>query len=471
MGASDPPDELERLRSESRDLNEQVKQLVRAERRLSVSQQIQERQLHRVQVLSGLALEASRSDDVAVILGLAAEALLSLFPYEQALGMVVDEHGCLTPTIDRAVAGRAATTYICSPAALPDGAPFDGPLLGSAAEIRANHPDLGAVIGCFEAAFSDDGGPNADVALLLLPVLSRRRELRALLALRRVSSLLSFFERLPEPEDVPFLRLIAAHVGSAVQNVELFQATQRSALENERLYREAQEAIRHRDEFLSIASHELRTPIASLQLQLRLLRKEASLQESGRARVEAIDRQGERLATLVDQLLDVARIRVGRMNPQLAEVDLAAVMRETLGRYRDEVARAGCTIMLSAPASVRVLVDPAQIGQVFANLLANALKFAPGKPIEVELTATPERARLRVRDHGIGVPAEDQARVFDRFERAVSSRQFGGLGLGLYISRQIVEAHGGSLTVESRPGEGATFTVELPVRLGERPTT
>ncbi|MBI2393110.1 MAG: HAMP domain-containing histidine kinase [Deltaproteobacteria bacterium] len=472
MARSHPPEEeapdLARLRAENSALNEQVKQLVRAERRLWLSQQFLDRQLQRVEVSSTLALSASRADDVETIIGLAADALLSIFPFEQAVGFVADDRGELAPVARRAVPGRAGPSGACPRVPLPDAERLDEPLLGSAAELVAREPQLRPIIACFAAAFSEAPLSEAEAAdataFLVLPVRSKGRELRALLLLRRVTSMMSFLEQLPTHEDVPFLRLVGAHVGSAVQNVILLQATQRAAAEKERLYLEAQEAIRHRDEFLSVASHELRTPLTSLQLQIQALRRSRALDEAAAARVEAVERQCHRLATLVDQLLDVARIRVGRLTPEMSEIDLAALLRDLLLRLRDDLARAGTVVSLRSAPSVRVRCDPTQIEQVLTNLLSNALKFGPGRPIDITLTEEAEHVRVRVRDRGMGLAPEDQARVFDRFERAVSSRHFGGLGLGLYISRQIMEAHGGRIGVDSRLGEGATFTVELPRR-------
>ncbi len=244
--------------------------------------------------------------------------------------------------------------------------------------------------------------------------------------------------------------------------------TERKAIETRALlYRKAQAEVRERDEFLSIASHELRTPVTALQLQLQMLQRAAersvtTLPALLAGKVDGLEKQCRRLAVLVNELLDVSRMRLGRLELKLEEVDLAELAAETLANLREQIRGAGCAVRLDAAAPAVGQWDRLRIEQVFTNLLANAIKFGQGKPVLVRVTSEPELAHLSVADQGIGIPAEHQLRVFDRFERAVSSTNFGGLGLGLYISRQIVEAHGGAIRLESTPGAGTTFTVDLP---------
>jgi PAS domain S-box-containing protein len=237
--------------------------------------------------------------------------------------------------------------------------------------------------------------------------------------------------------------------------------------ERAQLYRKAQGEVRERDEFLSIASHELRTPVTALQLQLQLLQRAAerskqAMPPSLAAKMTALDRQTRRIALLVNELLDVSRMRLGRLELKLEELDLAEVARDTVAHLAEEAERSGCTLTAVAEKPERGIWDRLRLEQVLTNLISNALKFGSRNPILVSVGGDSATARVSVRDRGIGIAAEDQLRVFHRFERAVPTAHFGGLGLGLYIARQIVEAHGGSIRLESKAGEGTTFTVDLP---------
>jgi len=232
-----------------------------------------------------------------------------------------------------------------------------------------------------------------------------------------------------------------------------------------RLWRKARDEVRERDEFLSIASHELRTPVAALQLQLQMLQRAAhgsvELPRAVEGKLDALERQTRRIGVLVGELLDVSRMRLGRLELAFEPGDLSELARETVLQLHDEIERSGSRLLLDlAPTSGRF--DRLRLEQVITNLLTNAAKFGRGKPITLHVAPDGERARIRVTDHGIGISTDDQSRVFERFERAVTSEHFGGLGLGLYIARQIVEAHGGEIRVESAPAAGTSFVVLLP---------
>ncbi len=241
------------------------------------------------------------------------------------------------------------------------------------------------------------------------------------------------------------------------------------ALENARLYREAREAIRVRDEFLAMASHELKTPITPLAVSVQTLRRLAARgaltqlpPERASKLLRSADDQIRRLTRLVDDLLDVSRITAHRLRLDRAPTDLAAVVREVVERHRAELAQAGCEVRLATAPAISGCWDRLRIEQVTANLLVNAGKYAPGKPVDVMVEADELVARLVVRDHGPGIAPADRERIFRPFERATPPLQVGGFGLGLYIVRQLVEAHAGTVRLDSEEGRGTTFTVELP---------
>jgi signal transduction histidine kinase len=177
-----------------------------------------------------------------------------------------------------------------------------------------------------------------------------------------------------------------------------------------------------------------------------------------------IEGQADRLHHLINALLDVSRIASGRLELELEEVDLSQLAAEVVARFQDEAVRAGCTLGASVPAPVVGQWDRNRLEQVLTNMVTNAIKYGPGKPIEVVVEVSDARARLAVRDQGVGIAPDDQQRIFDRFERASSTRSFGGIGLGLWIVREIVRAHEGEVRVESALGAGATFIVDLPYR-------
>ncbi|WP_164011539.1 GAF domain-containing protein [Pyxidicoccus trucidator] len=236
------------------------------------------------------------------------------------------------------------------------------------------------------------------------------------------------------------------------------------ALDNARLYREARQAIRLREEFLSIASHELKTPISALQLQVQSLQRSPGDISPERLRrgLEMVDRQVKRQTQLVNALLDVSRISAGRLELSPEPLDLSALVREVAERFEPELTRTGTALELVLAPEATGQWDRLRLDQVLTNLVSNAVKYGRGQPVRMELAATAERVRLDVRDAGIGIAAENLSRLFHRFERAVSERNYGGFGLGLWIARQIVEAMGGHIAVSSELGVGSTFTVELP---------
>lgn len=270
------------------------------------------------------------------------------------------------------------------------------------------------------------------------------------------------------------LSLVYAESGRRYSEADLrlvqdFARRAATSLDNGLLYEEAQEAIRARDTFLSIASHELNTPLTSLQLNLQMLQRTLAWQPGGALRPEAVQaklqvlqRQSTRLARLVRELLDVSRMTLGKLKLEREDVDLVALVREAVPRFADDLVRSGCELRLELADSAVGCWDRLRLEQVVQNLLSNAIKYGQGKPVEVRVEVDEHRTRLQVRDYGIGISAEGQARLFQRFERLASERNYGGFGLGLWIVKQIVDALGGHVRVESEPGQGSLFTVELP---------
>jgi signal transduction histidine kinase len=239
---------------------------------------------------------------------------------------------------------------------------------------------------------------------------------------------------------------------------------------------ERRAAIGVRDEFISIASHELKTPLTALKLrlaaairtQLRPAPRDADAEAKlGRA-LAAAGTTTDRLVSLVDDLLDASRLTAGRLALRLEAVALRDLVRDVVGRLREQAKEAGSQIDVAIPEPVVGRWDRSRIEQIVTNMLSNAIKYGAGRPIHVSARATDGRVRLDVKDGGVGISRADQSRIFQAFERVTTANRVGGLGLGLYIGRQIAVAHGGTLSVDSKPSQGSTFTLDLPL---EAPTS
>jgi len=255
---------------------------------------------------------------------------------------------------------------------------------------------------------------------------------------------------------------LAAHAAIALDNARLL------TIERE-IHRSLSRALAIRDNFLSIASHELRNPLNSLQLRLNLLKHEISLMaEAGpeaarlNGHADKAAAQVSRMTQLLDRLLDISLIASGRVRLEPREYDMASSLRQLVERFAEQAAPG--QLKFSAPDPSPGYWDELRVDQVVTNLLSNAIKFSEGKPIEVALRTLDAFIEIEVADHGIGIAAEDQVRVFEQFERVENNRRRTGFGLGLWISRQIVAAMGGEISLESAPGRGSTLVVRLPRR-------
>ena len=230
---------------------------------------------------------------------------------------------------------------------------------------------------------------------------------------------------------------------------------------NEKLKREVEAALKSRDQFMAIAAHELRTPISSMKMQIEMMRRKCA-DGPTQSRLETLDRQVRRLTDLVSSLMDVTRMNINKVEMSPREIDLDDVVSDVVNRQKENLVRSSCELTVKLQGGVTGVWDALRIEQIIVNLVSNACKYGEGKPIEIRTWEDGPNAYFSVQDNGIGIPAEDQKRIFQQFQRAVEDKHYSGLGLGLWITSEIVKAKGGDITVASAPGRGSTFTVKLP---------
>jgi signal transduction histidine kinase len=230
------------------------------------------------------------------------------------------------------------------------------------------------------------------------------------------------------------------------------------------------EAIHLRDEFLSIASHELKTPLTSLQLHIHLIERmikselnSTSCPEKLKATLKKANSQVGRITNLVNDLLDVTKITAGKSTFNYERVNLSILTKELVERFTEALSAANCSIEISIDETINGYWDPMKVEQIIVNLLTNAIKYAPGKPIKIMAHRDGQNMTLVVQDSGPGIDKESLEKIFNRFERVASARNVGGLGLGLFIIKQITEAHHGRIHVESKVGHGSQFILDLPL--------
>lgn len=233
---------------------------------------------------------------------------------------------------------------------------------------------------------------------------------------------------------------------------------------------ELEQSVRMRDDFMSIVAHEVRTPLNGLILETQLRKMHLARDNAAaftldkmHAMVDRDERQIKNLIRLIEDMLDVSRIRTGKLSIRPTRFDLSALVRGLLHNFAPQIDAAESSVTLEAEQPVVGSWDEFRVEQVISNLLTNALRYGAKSPITVKVYSDSGQARVEVRDLGIGISEENQRRIFQQFERVTAKHAVAGLGLGLFISEQIVAAHGGSITVESRIGEGALFRVCLPL--------
>ncbi len=258
------------------------------------------------------------------------------------------------------------------------------------------------------------------------------------------------------PESVEIMKLLSVQIAVSI--------------ENSLLYSEAQKSIQVRDDFISIVSHELRTPLTPLKIHIQVIKGYLQKQIEDPTKrdfllksILTLNLQVVRLSKLVENLLDVSRISAGRLLLKRVRCDLGEIIRKVADQFSEDLKLSHCSLTLKIPESVFGFWDAYRMEQVVTNLLTNAMTYGKGKPIEIEVIVIQNQAILKVTDHGVGISKQDQSKLFKRFERAASVMSYGGLGLGLYITHQIVEAHGGTIGVESELNQGATFSVRIPL--------
>ncbi len=255
-----------------------------------------------------------------------------------------------------------------------------------------------------------------------------------------------------------------------ITSVKEAEAAKIKLLKAEASIASAEAAVQARDRFVSMAAHELKTPITSLQLVLDLLVKRSKDQYTAeemkqiRHLLDTAVFQTRRLTSIINDLLDVSRIAAGKLKLNLEYLNLDELIRNLISHSKEDLDAAGCEVNLDIQGPIRGLCDKARLEQVMINLLSNAMKYGQRKPIHIFAETTDHCVIIKVQDHGIGISKDFQKKIFQRFERANTTEHYKGIGLGLWITSQIIDAHNGKIRVESELGQGSTFIVEIPIQ-------
>jgi signal transduction histidine kinase len=248
--------------------------------------------------------------------------------------------------------------------------------------------------------------------------------------------------------------------------VKVFKELEQQKLVIQDQLEQLSQALKWRDDFLSIASHELKTPITSLRLQTQMLTRNIEQNEQKSLPIEKLQRyflmtgkQLDRLTRLIDDLLDTTKIRAGKLMVEPIEVNFSQMVEDILERFSEQLIIAGCYLKMNLQENVMVRCDPFRAEQVIVNILSNVIKYAANTPVEVTLVKDENQSILKIQDDGPGIPKEKIATIFDRFQRGNRHEGISGLGLGLYIAKEIMDAHHAMIKVESTIGDGCTFTL------------
>ena len=366
----------------------------------------------------------------------------------------------------RTMATSAENTSIAPSIILLEAVRKKTPLLFS--KFAENYPEF---MGCYNPCEIENGTPQllgqlAPHSAIILPLIYRDTVLGVIQLFHSNSA------RQYGPKQLELAEKFGKRIGSALESALLYQASQK--------------AVATRDEFISIASHELKTPITALKLQTQLIK--ASLNPDSKIQipkdrlallVNNSDQQIDRLSRLITDLFDVSGLNQGQLNLRYERFDLRELILEILDHFKVDLTVSGSTIDLDAPAPIIGNWDRVRMEQVVRNLIGNAIKYGRGRPIHISawIEGGPQGlyrpvARMHIRDQGIGIDEENRNLIFERFKRGACGTNIQGLGLGLYIVRQILVAHGGHVHVQSEADQGSTFIIEVPVQApAESPTS
>lgn len=251
--------------------------------------------------------------------------------------------------------------------------------------------------------------------------------------------------------------------------VKVFKELEQQKLVIQDQLTQLSQALKWRDDFLSIASHELKTPITSMRLQTQMTERSLQKSENKVLSPEKLEKyfltsnkQLDKLTRLIDDLLDTTRIRAGKLTVEPVEVNFSQLMNDILDRYEDQLIAAKCLVDIEIQENVMVYCDPFRAEQVIVNLISNVIKYAHGKPVAIKLREEHGQAFVTIQDSGPGIAPEKVDAIFERFKRGNKHEGISGLGLGLYIAKQVMDAHHGSITVKSTQGHGSAFTINFP---------